>query len=712
MRRSSLPFTAIADVPVRHSLSMAQSIIHELPEINESSQTHSANQPELINNNINNNIEENNLPTPNLTGNELSEISRAGPSSTRSSIRSSCRSSKRRKGRKKSKKVPKKDMNLPPSYEHVMQQKMEGRDSPRIDDANTSVEEAPKTSENDILDHEVEVTVHSVTSNFISGNESLTTENNVVNKSEDLYIQELEQGNQNSGFNRGKKYASAKARVNAARELFKKLNEVELNERSRRDRRTAIPGQHRSRSSDSRVNSRKQTKPNSGRDSINSNIVKGTVKTRKAMLLKNTTTTQCSCKGACSCMLFKPITETTSDNEGYSSSYESNIKYIDKSDSDINSSVESLSNVKNLLPVNEGASTSYASHDEYKGKSRLKRNNSVPTLQMIKDRDLDIYFSQKDKTPSPLIDEMEQPLITPPSNRFDKFPVIKPARDRPPSPNIDNLVKFYRNLETDGSETESSPKKIKRPCPTRVVISKDLNGWKISDTSDSPSVSYSSFKNIDIPSPDIVDKPVVNRESQILKENIGRLPNKTEDEHTNFVRRNSGAIPKKTENKMQQDRTYKIDTNEKNSISHNPSTSIETSSPNLDVVEQVDSVNKDNESVLKEIQSSPSYSLAPSPVPRASKKQRQSTDEIPIYENVLDLKNKMEAQRMQNEITLKLENFNEERRTSLATGASTSPETPEYSLNCSSKASEVNSLNLNSDLDKVEDISSDNSNSC
>ena len=548
-----------------------------------------------------------------IPGPSISDLSSSQSNLSRSST---TKSSNNKTRRKKGKKKPKaKNENLPPSYESAMQQKLQeslrasnndsGSDSNVIDStgySSGSEIDTPRFNESDISGYnsaaETPQNKFSIQRTEIQNRKRLFAieqsrrHNKTFLSEEDSVIKEDEPSTSNSlnpsqtinednshnniespphsTFSRDGKYASAKARVNAARELFQKLNEVEVEETTIRNHPHIRP---RSKSSDTRILNRHKNKNiEDGRDSINRNISQGTVKQRKALLLKTASPGACSCKSACSCN-----TTQTALPKIQEPFIKMNIQKIkqnyETSDEEINEVHKSSNNVIMSSP---SSSREYRDKENCrvenpKSAKRFKRNNSVPSLQMIKDRDLDIFFSQR--TPSPVIDEIERPLITPPANRFNQS-LAKNGSERSPSPKLDNLVQYYneldktnKNVETTNTKPVETPKKrrlticvqnarqnvkdldLQIDIKHRKLINMDSDWNEMS--SPETSIAYSSFKNIDEPSPDVEKNVHPERfisntsNSSFSDKNKNILDNEGFEFPERIVNAASGAIPKK-----------------------------------------------------------------------------------------------------------------------------------------------------------------------
>lgn len=213
-------------------------------------------------------------------------------------------------------------------------------------------------------------------------------------------------------------------------------------------------------------------------------ISRGTVKARKAMLLNKAQKPlqECNCNGACSCAHFKAEAKHSKDFQigtvkskiNYYLSIEESAKKRERDSSAERSDVE-LKSQDLQSPQSDGSGSS-----SNQKKRKLVRNQSAPTLGHLRQRNLDLYFSnnevQEEEIISPTEEDMERPLLTPVSG--SPKPVLLPAQDskRPTdsteeavTPSIKTRVRLYN--EMCDTPTGSSPShRRSTPSPLRSPI--------------------------------------------------------------------------------------------------------------------------------------------------------------------------------------------------------------------------------------------------
>lgn len=214
-------------------------------------------------------------------------------------------------------------------------------------------------------------------------------------------------------------------------------------------------------------------------------ISRGTVKARKAMLLNKAQKPQqeCSCNGACSCAHFSPEVKTSKDLRtgtvkskiNYYLSIEESAKKRERDSSAERSDVD-LEPQDPQSPQSDGSNS-----NSNQKKRKLVRNQSAPALSHLRERNLEIYFSndgvQEDETISPTEEDMERPLITPVSG--SPKPIFLPAQDskaapdmvgeEAATPSIKTRVRLYNKM--CDTPTDSSPSRRRStPSPLRSPI--------------------------------------------------------------------------------------------------------------------------------------------------------------------------------------------------------------------------------------------------
>ncbi|XP_071518249.1 LOW QUALITY PROTEIN: uncharacterized protein Culd [Panulirus ornatus] len=268
-------------------------------------------------------------------------------------------------------------------------------------------------------------------------------------------------------------------RLRAARELFQRISRGERQEVDDSSKRPVAKVA--SKRPGVTVQRTKHTRMGSG-----GTISRGTVKARKAMLLQaQKHGGECSCNGACSCIHFKPGTSKGDNPHAggvrakvhYYSTIEENTKKRE-SDVSVGTSDVTPEDPEPQLVVEESPEDNSSLTKKKKKKKKLVRNESMPpTLGHARQqRDLDIYFSQCEKTsdPSPL-EDMECPLISPVSS--SPKPVIVASQDATVNrketteekiiPSIRNRVQMYNDLaKVPANSSLTSLQKSPSPLPS------------------------------------------------------------------------------------------------------------------------------------------------------------------------------------------------------------------------------------------------------
>ncbi|KAK7071859.1 hypothetical protein SK128_015634 [Halocaridina rubra] len=432
VRRSSLPTAPTTEAMQNnvqgHSVSVAPETIPEAPETMESPRppirhVHTLSSPQIS-------IRSFNYDT--------SAVSTPGPS-TPHLLRTSTKTRKSKKGTKKGGKRKRssasrkpenqniRDDSAPPSYEDAMQQNIHNEARSTTPDYMTS----------DMTNHINESTQTSIETTAIPETECL----------------------------------SPTDRVQAAREMFQKLSKGDS--KSHQKNSESSFAQHLAKRPVVPVNKSKYPRGTSSGGTIS----RGTVKARKAMLLKaQKQKPDCECNGACSCAHFKldSPSEETPFNGGVKSkvNYYLTIEESNKKREQDSSADELTSQQISLAP--QKAIVLPETNNSTPKKRKLVRNQSAPTIGRIRDRDLEIYFSQNDEavenTMSSPTEDMERPLITPvaesprPVFIIPKNTVSNGEDTAPDTPSIKNRVKLYNEL----AKSESPPPMpLRSPSPIR-----------------------------------------------------------------------------------------------------------------------------------------------------------------------------------------------------------------------------------------------------
>nr|XP_053631036.1 uncharacterized protein LOC128687571 isoform X3 [Cherax quadricarinatus]XP_053631037.1 uncharacterized protein LOC128687571 isoform X3 [Cherax quadricarinatus] len=429
VRRSSLPVTPLPEMLEAevqgHSVSLAPETIKEAPDGIDSPRPPPSRPLDIT--------------SPQLSEksfNDTSVVSTPGPSTPQSlRVTLHTRKSKRlvRKGGKKKKSTisrknelqdKKEDDSAPPSYEMAMQQVNQGEalssrpaDLPSTTDAASQVNESTQTNINSEL------------------------------------MQDL----------------SPMERLRAAKEMFQRISRAEELDKISVANKPAV-----------RRPAAPASKTKHNRTLLaGSSITRGTVKARKAMLLKaQKLRPDCDCNGACSCAHFKQ--ENSKDENFIPGGVKSKVHYfltIEKSTKkrETNISVGKTSVDSKLESDNTLQKYSSERNSSLK-KRQLIRNQSAPSLGHIRQTDLDIYFSQNETIASSSVKELEQPLITPVNGSLR--PTISAANclmdgedssEEKVIPSIRKRVQLYNEL----SRTPSCSSSISRQCspsPSRSHI--------------------------------------------------------------------------------------------------------------------------------------------------------------------------------------------------------------------------------------------------
>ncbi|XP_064085881.1 LOW QUALITY PROTEIN: uncharacterized protein LOC135201001 [Macrobrachium nipponense] len=470
IRRSSLPTAPTPETMHHqvqgHSVSIAPETIPEGPESLESPRppirhVHTLSSPQIS-------IRSFNYDT--------SAVSTPGPSTPKplqlsNRMRKSKKGAKKGGKRKKSSAVKKperqamKDDSAPPSYEDAMQQVINREShSPMLSgDGNLS----------------------SDTASHVNESTQTSLDQGMIIDAEDL---------------------SPTDRVHAARELFQKLSNGQQKPGS--TVRELHGNYHIAKRPAVQVNKTRHLKNTTSGGTIS----RGTVKARKAMLLKSQNLRRdCECNGACSCAHFKA--ESPAEETPAKGGVKSKVQYYLKIEEgtkkrDYDSSIEKSPVEQELETTNEDPTNLLATGTTQK-KKKLVRNKSAPTIGRIRDLDLDIYFSQNEEisgteTPSPS-EDMERPLITPVNDASRPVFIVpmnssngdgSPKQDKMQS--IQSRVKHYNDL--------TRPKSPSVPPRTPSPLNSPIQCMKLShflrsasdeslDENDGVMVSMRSVKN-------------------------------------------------------------------------------------------------------------------------------------------------------------------------------------------------------------------------
>ncbi|CAL4118348.1 unnamed protein product [Meganyctiphanes norvegica] len=383
-RRSSLPSAPQPELMQAYTSnrdSMGPATIVEIPEgadspllgsriiIPPSQMSHSSSVNPTISNSNNNSLYESGEISSESTTNLLNmsnDQSSPGPSTRNASSKTvnlrktkSKNGGKRRKTSavKKSMRRKREEEAAPPSYEMAMQQSSQNSNSPLSDSTGT------QTESTQIAQPEIDNDIDLNTNPEASISEQIVT----VAESSLLPSQ----------------------RIKSAREKFQKLS---ANENAKYGELSTI---RESLPSNVSFRSTKIRSPRNG-----GTISKGTVKARKAMLMRARTPSpspyvECICNGACSCANFKNGSEMIDDCVS-SGAVKSKVDYYLKIKEQLKNeeydSPEEL--VKNDIKDTCKSSKIKSKNSPYNKKKAFLRNKSIPHPQLANNHDLDIYFSQ------------------------------------------------------------------------------------------------------------------------------------------------------------------------------------------------------------------------------------------------------------------------------------------------------------------------------
>ncbi|KAG7164672.1 Procollagen C-endopeptidase enhancer 1-like [Homarus americanus] len=437
VRRSSLPVTPLPEIIQAHvqghSVSIAPETITEAPEGVESPRpsvrpVHTLTSPQLSVRSFT--YDTSAVSTPGTSTPQNLRVAVHARKSKRLTKRGGKRKKKTSAARKPERQGSKEDDSAPPSYEMAMQQASQGEpvsprpvEGPSTSNAASQVNESTQTSSDSALAQDMSPT----------------------------------------------------DRLRAAREMFQRMSRGEGPEEE--PRKTSVVVRPAAKRPAAPANRTKHNRMSSSGGTIN----RGTVKARKAMLLKaQKLRPDCTCNGACSCAHFKP--ENSKDENLHMGGVKSKVHYYlaieestKKRDADTSVGTPTVTvdpNNKDNHKLPEDSPVSSATLK----KRKLVRNQSAPSLGHIVQRDLDSFFSQNDSATMSSVEDLECPLISPVPD--SPKPIIVATQTAPDTtqspeeeiiPSIRNRVYMYNGL----SQTPTSPRLGSRhstPSPARSPV--------------------------------------------------------------------------------------------------------------------------------------------------------------------------------------------------------------------------------------------------